>query len=81
MHELRPGCALRAARIGARVLLIGNVPARPLLTECSVESRCQGQSKQPSRLTVFCQFHCEVCRDALPGSFVLLEKKRGALGS
>ena len=42
MNELRPDCALCAARIGARVLLIGNVPARPLLTVCSVDSRCLG---------------------------------------
>ena len=67
--------------ICARVLLIGNAPARPLLTDCSVESRCQSQFKQPYRSTDFLQFCCEVCRDALPGSFVQPEKKRGAFGS
>ncbi len=80
-HELRSACALELAMIGARVLLFGNTPARPLLTDCSVESRCQGQFKQPSRSTVFRQSQCEVCRDALPGSFVQPEKKRGAFGS
>lgn len=81
MNELRSVCALKLAMIGARVLLIGNVPARPLLTECSVDSRCLGRFKQPSRHTVLRQFSRAVCRNVLSGPSVLLEKKRGAFGS
>ncbi len=54
--------------ICARLLPTGNSPARPLLTDCSVESRCQSQFKQPDRWTDFRQFQCGI----LPGRIVRL---------